>query len=169
MKTTTPDQEHSARAIGRSLPVSTKACVETCRSLRHKKTAEAKKLLEQVIAKKKAIPFRRFHSGLSHKKEVGPGRYPLKSSLELLRLIESAEANAQFKGLATANLEITHIAAHQASRPFRFGRKRQRRAKRTTIEIIVAERRQQGNDTKEEKMKGPKKTAPSVQEKEKHD
>lgn len=168
MAATTPDNEHSARATGRSLPISTKACVEICRALRHKKTTAAKKLLEQVMEKKKAIPFRRYASGLSHKKEVGPGRFPFSSSREIFELIESAEANAQFKGLTTANLEITHIAAHQASRPFRFGRKRQRRAKRTTVEIVVSEQKAQGNETKQGKMKERKKTIP-LQEKEKHD
>lgn len=143
--------KNEASALGSSLQISTKACVELANVIRMKTTKEAKTLLERVIAKQQAVPYRIFIKELSHKKGIGPGRYPKKAAEAMIEVIENAEANAQFKGLNTSNLQIVHLKADAASRPWRFGRRR-RRAKRTTIEMRVKEK------PKEE----PKKTAPKV-------
>jgi len=146
------DKENMARVVGRSLPISTKFCIEICNLIRNKSTEEAKKILQDAIDGKKAIPFKIFNRDLSHKKKMGPGRFPKKAAIEIINLLESAEANAQFKGLNTSNLSITHINAHLASRPWRYGRQRRRKAKRTHAEIVVAETKQSENK-KEEKPK----------------
>ena len=44
-----------AIANGASLKISTKQSIEICRLLRNKTTEKAKKLLERVIEKKKAV------------------------------------------------------------------------------------------------------------------
>ena len=80
--------------------------------------------------KKTAVPFRRFDFDLGHKKKIGPGRYPNKASREIIGLIENVEANAQFKGLNTSNLIITHISAHKAGKAWHYGRKSRRKMKR---------------------------------------
>jgi large subunit ribosomal protein L22 len=133
------DKENMAKVIGRALPMSTKFSIEICNFIRGKKTSEVKKILKQVIDGKKAVPFKIFNKDLSHKKNIGPGRYPKKPAVEILSLVESVEANAQFKGLNTSDLEIVHICAHLASRPYHYGRQRRRKAKRTHLEIIVKE------------------------------
>ena len=145
--------ENMARARGISLPISFKQSIEICNFIRGKKVKDAKNALAEVINKKKAMPFTRFEHNLGHKKKIGAGRYPIKSSKEILKLMESAEANAQFKGLNTADLEIAHICANKASKVWHFGRKRRRKAKRTTIEIIVQEERKK----QDEKARGNKK------------
>lgn len=129
-----------ARAIGLALPVSFKQSVEVCRFIKYKNVADAKKMLSDVLEKKRAVPFRRFDFDLSHKKKIGPGRYPEKTSEEMIRLIEDAEANAQFKGLNTSNLIISHISAHKAGKAWHYGRQSRRRMKRTNIEIVVEEK-----------------------------
>src|SRR3989338_2879916 len=110
------DAEHMARALGNSLPISTKHSIEICSFIRNKSLNEAKKILSLVVQHKKAIPFRRFNKGIGHKKIVGPGRYPENASSEIIKLLESVEANAQFKGLNTSNLTISHICAHKSSK-----------------------------------------------------
>ena len=145
--------EHMARARGVSLPISFKQSIEICNFIRGRKVKDAKNALTEVINKKKAMPFTRFEHNLGHKKKIGAGRYPIKSSKEILRLMESAEANAQFKGLNTADLEIAHICANKASKVWHFGRKRRRKAKRTNIEIIVQEEKKKQS----EKIRGNKK------------
>ena len=140
-----------ARVVGRSLPISTKFSIEVCAFIRNKKTSEAKKLLSQVITGKKAIPFKRFNKDLSHKPKIGPGRYPIKVIEEVIDLLDSVEANAQFKGLNTANLQITHINAHLASRPWHYGRQRRRKSKRTHIEVVVQEKRENKKEKKAKK------------------
>ncbi len=132
--------EHAAKAIGRSLPISTKQSVEICRFLRKKSLQRAKTILESVIVKKAAIPYKRYLHDVGHRPgKMAAGRYPIKSSREILALLNSIEANAQFKGLNTANLVITHINAHKASTPPHYGRRR-RQTKRTHIEVVVEEK-----------------------------
>ena len=111
------------------------------------------------MEKKKAIPFRRYNSGLSHKKEVGPGRFPFNSSREIFELIESAEANAQFKGLNTADLIIKHICVHKGSTQWHYGRQRRRQMKRINLEIVLSEEKQPEKKEKAKKTekKGDKK------------
>lgn len=142
-----------ARAVGMALPISLKFSVEICRFVKNKKVGLVKKMLQDVIDKKRAIPFRRYDFDLGHKKETGPGRYPEKASKEFIKLIENVEANAQFKGLNTSNLMITHISAHNAGKSWHYGRKSRRRMKRTNVEILVEEKK---TEEKIKKQKQPK-------------
>lgn len=143
------DNEHIAKAIGRALPVSTKHSIEICNFIRGKKLEKAKMLLNEVISHKRAVPFRRFNWGVGHRKgKMGAGRYPEKACREILKIVECAEANAQFKGLNTSDIVISHIYANEASRPWHYGRQRRRRTKRTNVEIIVEENAEQPKKAK---------------------
>lgn len=142
--------ENMARAIGTALPISMKQSVEICRFIESRNANDAKKMLQSVIDKKTAVPFLRFNRDLGHKKRVGPARYPEKASNHIIKLIESAEANAQFKGLNTSNLVIAHISAHRSGKTWHYGRQSRRRMKRTNIEIIVEEK---SKKEKEERKK----------------
>ncbi len=108
---------HLAKASSHSLPISTKHSIEISRNLRYKSTSEAKKILEQTISLKKAIPFRRFNKDVGHKKGMMSGRYPIKAANAFLKLILSVEANAQDIGLNVENLKISKILANKASSP----------------------------------------------------
>lgn len=134
------NSEHMARAVGMALPISFKQSVEICRFIENKNVVDAKKMLQNVAAKKLAIPFKRYNRDLGHKKKIGPARYPEKASIEFTKLIENVEANAQFKGLNTSNLVIAHVSAHKAGKVWHFGRKSRRKMKRTNVEIIVEEK-----------------------------
>ena len=147
------DKEHMARAIGMALPISFKQSVEICDFIKKKKVNNAKNLLQEVIEKKVAIPFKKYKHDLGHKKKIGPSRYPEKASKQFVKLIEDVEANAQFKGLNTSNLIITHISAHKAGKAWHFGRKSRRRMKRTNIEIIVEEKATKTENKKEQNIK----------------
>ena len=129
-----------ARAVGINLPVSFKHSVEICRFIKNKNVVDVKRLLKGVLEKKTAIPFIKYNFDLGHKKKIGPGRYPQNASKEFIKLIESAEANAQFKGLNTSNLVIAHISAHNSGNAWHYGRKTRRRMKRANIEIVVVEK-----------------------------
>ncbi|MBW2977052.1 50S ribosomal protein L22 [Candidatus Woesearchaeota archaeon] len=134
------NKEYMAKAIGRSLPISFKHSVEICNFIRGKDVNYAKDALSRAITLNRAIPFRRFNKNVGHKKGIMSGRYPKKASTEILKLINSVESNAQFKGMKTSNLEIIHISANMASKVMHYGRKRSRWAKRTNVEIVVQER-----------------------------
>lgn len=143
-----------ARAIGKALPISFKQSVEICSFIKNKNVNDAKKLLQGVAEQKIAVPFKRYNFDLGHKRKIGPARYPLKASRQFIQLIESAEANAQFKGINTSNLVISHISAHKAGKAWHFGRKTRRKVKRTNIEIVVEESKQAGQQDKQKKEAG---------------
>ncbi len=145
------NKENMARAIGISLPISTKHSIEICNFIRNKNLSKARDLLKDVIEEKISVPFKRFKGGVGHKKGIGSGRYPKKSSIEIIKLLNTVEANAQFKGLNTSNLFIKHICAQKAPRQWHYGRQRRRKMKRTHIEVIVEERAAKEKKTKESK------------------
>ncbi|MBI4152893.1 50S ribosomal protein L22 [Candidatus Woesearchaeota archaeon] len=151
-----------AKAVGRDLPISIKNSVEVCRFIRGKSVLMAKGILRDTIALKRAIPYRRYTWDLGHKKGMASGRFPIKTSSGILQVLESAEANAQFKGMNTARLFVAHIAAHKASAPMRGGRKRGQSAKRAHIEVILQEHE---GDAKKEMKRSKAKEASSGERK----
>ncbi|MBR9682962.1 50S ribosomal protein L22 [Candidatus Woesearchaeota archaeon] len=166
--------EHSARAKANDLSISTKHCIEICNYLRYKNTAFAKNVLEEVVALRKPIPFKRFKSDMGHKPGMAAGRFPQKAANEILRLVKAVETNAQFKGLNTANLKITKILANRASIPMTGGR-RSTATKRTHVEIEVMEIKEKKRKKEEKIVKAEakpetkevveeKKTAPTKEE-----
>ena len=134
------DVKSMARALGLALPISFKQSVEICSFIENKNVSDAKEILQKVIEKKVAIPFKRYNWDLGHKTKIGPGRYPEKASEEFIKLISNVEANAQFKGLNSSKLIITHISAHKAGKSWHYGRQRRRQMKRTNIELVVEEK-----------------------------
>ena len=140
-----------ARGKGLSLPISFKQSVEICSFIRNKSVNDAKKILNGVLTKKSIIPFKRFNSDMGHKSKIGPGRYPIKASGEIVKLLESIEANAQFKGLNTSDLMIINISVNKAQKTWHYGRKRRRKAKRTNIELVVEEKKKEDKVVKGEK------------------
>lgn len=132
--------EIAAKVIGRDLSISTKHAVEISKFIRGKSIKKSKELLNKVIEGKIAIPFTRFNRDMGHKKgNIAAGRYPKSASLEIVKLLNSLEANAQNKGLDVNSLYIKKIIANRASRPWHFGRQRRIKMKRTHIEIIAEE------------------------------
>ncbi len=130
--------ENSAKAVGLALPISRKQCVNICNTLRGMNVQKAKKLLEQVIAKKKAISYSVYNWNTGHKAGMGPGSYPVTACQNILGLLKSAEANAQFKGLSTGNLVIKNASAQKGPSTYHFGRQRTK-AKRAHIELVLEE------------------------------
>tara|TARA_X000001036_G_scaffold131296_1_gene124112 strand:- start:6232 stop:6810 length:579 start_codon:yes stop_codon:yes gene_type:complete len=125
-------------ATARSVQVDmhVKHCFEVCRAVKNKTAGEAIAFLNQVLKidsnradvrrKAAAVPFRlgsgnkrKRRSGPSmvgHRKGgIGPGRYPVKASREIIKLIESAMENAryQYEDIDAEEMLITHIAAHR--------------------------------------------------------
>ena len=109
------DDETTARAIGRDLQISPKKAVEVCRAIRGKTVEDAKAYLERVIALTQAVPMKRHKMMVAHKPGIGPGRYPVKVARHFLKVLQSAEENAGYKGLDVDNMRIKVMAAHKGS------------------------------------------------------
>ncbi len=133
-------KENMARAISKDVEVSTKTSLEIANFIRGKTTKKAKQILERVLEKKQAIPFKRFTDGVGHRKgtAIGQGRFPQKASEAFIKIIKQVEANAQAKGLSE-ELKIVHLVVNKSSNTFHQGRQRRRKFKRTHLEIAVEE------------------------------
>ena len=134
--------ENCAKAVGLSLAISRKQSTNICKMIRGMNVQKAKKLLEDVAAQKKAVPMTKYNMNTGHKAGMGPGSYPVSACSQILDLLKSAEANAQFKGLSTGNLVIKHANAQKGPTTHHFGRQRTR-AKRTHIELVLEETKKQ--------------------------
>lgn len=105
-----------AKAIGREINVSFKDTVIICSRLRGMMLSDASKLLEGVISLTTLIPFGRFNRGIGHKRISGKNniaKYPQKAAGEVLRVLQNAERNAEYRGLDTESLKIVHIQAQK--------------------------------------------------------
>lgn len=110
---------NTAKARGAFLRVSFKNTREVAQAISGMKLHRAVAYLEAVKTHKEAVPMRRYAGGTGRTAQgkqfgVTRARWPVKSATFLLDLLKNAEANADLKGLDTANLSITHIQVNQA-------------------------------------------------------
>jgi len=134
----------------KNLEISTKISVEICNFLRYKNIDKAKATLERVIGKKQAVPYKRYNKEIPHRRgQIMSGRFPIKASKVILKLLNSVTANAQQKGMSS-NLYISHISAHKASSQYHHSRHRGRVMKRTHLNLIVKESKKKTKPTVKE-------------------
>jgi ribosomal protein uL22 len=154
---------NEAKAVGVALPVSYKQSYEVAKFIRGKNVQLAKKMLQDVVDMKRPVPMTRFHGDTGHKHGMAAGRFARNTCTFILHLLKSAESNAQFKGLSTANLIVKHIAAQKGPTSFRYGRHRRRQAKRAHVEIILAEQKESPAKKQRAKAAAPKAPAEKKQ------
>lgn len=142
--TTVADPDTTAKARAKDQPISPKFAREVAGMIRGMKVETAIMKLEEVIAMEKAVPLKRYNKRVSHKKGVGPGRYPVKASKSILAVIQSASSNAEYKGLSPSNMAITTITIARGQtipghRPRAQGRATQWNQETANIEVIIEE------------------------------
>ena len=141
------DVEKTAKASGRELRVSPKHAREVCRTIKGMKVEQAKDYLNQVIMKKKPVPFRRFNKKVGHRhglEKAFAGRYPVNAARQVLNVLEGAEANAEYKGLDLERLKIIHASAYPGMKikrftPRAFGRSSPRFNTLSHVELVLEE------------------------------
>lgn len=139
--------EGIAKASGRDLKISPKAAREICSSIRKMKLEKARRFLQDVIDKKRPVPYKRYKKKVGHKRELEgwyAGRYPVKAAREIMKVLDGLEANAEDKGLFVDRLKIIHAAAQRARKikrymPRAFGRSSPKFGQRCHIELVVKE------------------------------
>ena len=120
-----PKPQKSVKVYGRALRISTKNSVKVCSEISGRPLKKAKKLLEDLITQKRSLN----------------GKYYTNISKTLLKLLESAKKNAEFKGLDPEKM-IVHASAHKGFtfwRPRRF-KLRGTKRKMTHIQIFLEEK-----------------------------
>ena len=136
----------SVRSSGRELNVSPKAAREVCQAVKGMRVSAARAFLEKVINLKIAVAFRRYNKKVGHKSSLNgfhAGRYPRKTAMKVLEVMDNLEANAEFKGLDLDRLFISHAASHRGMKmkryvPRAFGRSSP--SFRTLVHIELAAR-----------------------------
>lgn len=139
------DPETTSTAMGHELHISPRHAREICRAVKGMKTGQARRYLEEVTALKQAVPFKRHNDGMGHRKgPMAAGRYPQKAAKEFLKLLQNAEANAEYMGLEPERMRISHLATKkgrviQGYRPRARGRSSPKNTETVNIEMILEE------------------------------
>ena len=111
------DPDKTAVACGRNLTISPKHAREICLALKGMKLETAMDYLDDVMALKRSIPFKRHNKKMSHRSDLTgwhSGRYPVKAAREIKKVLENLENNAIFKGLDSEKMKLTHIISQRA-------------------------------------------------------
>jgi large subunit ribosomal protein L22 len=111
------DPDKTAIAAGRNLNISPKHAREVTLALKGMNLETAMDYLDDVMALKRSIPFKRHNKKMSHRSDlVGwhSGRYPVKAAREIKKILENLENNAIFKGLDSEKLKLVHIISQRA-------------------------------------------------------
>ena len=138
------DPDKTAKAYGYELHCSLKDSKNLAYAIRGMKTEQAKKYLEELIAMKRPLPAVFHNRKRAHQKSIGPGSYPEKAARYMLKTIENAENNAEYKGFDIENMRITHISTYggrtiRGIMPRAHGRATDKNTTTTNIEIIIEE------------------------------
>lgn len=138
------DQDKAAKAYGYELQCSRKDSMNLAYAIRGMKAEQAKKYLQEIIDMKRPLPTV-FHNGKrSHQKGIGPGSFPQKAAKYMLKVLENAENNAEYKGFNPEDMKITHASAYggrviKGIMPRAHGRATDKNTRTTNIEIILEE------------------------------
>lgn len=117
--------EKSAKAFGRGLRVSRKDSKELCSAISGMSLDNGKRFLQELMEQNRSLG----------------GKYYTSAAKGVMEILQSAENNAEFKGLDPERLFI-HASAHKAFtfwRPRRFKLRRQKR-KTTHIQVVLEQR-----------------------------
>ncbi len=137
------DPDKTACAIGKEMNISPKKSMEICTALRNMHVMDAKEFLNDVIALKAPVPYKRFNHGVARKKGINaPGGYPKKAAAAILKILESAQYNAEYKGLESEEMYIKVISASRGRvtphfKPRAHGRATPYNRESVNVEVIL--------------------------------
>ncbi|MHC1631365.1 MAG: 50S ribosomal protein L22 [Methanotrichaceae archaeon] len=141
------DKEHSSRAMGIELHISPKHALEICRAIKGLRVETAKTFLEDVIALKRPVPFKRHNRKIPHKRGLvgwDAGRYPEKAAREVLSVLINAASNAEYKGLNPDEMRVSHAVTKKGRTikgwmPRAMGRATPKNTETVSIEMTLTE------------------------------
>ena len=137
----------SSRAMGMELHISPKAAREICRTLRGMRANLARDYLEDVIALKRAVPFKRYARNVAHKHGLvgsDAGRFPQKAAKAVLVVLDNALANAEYKGMESDKMRIFHAGTLKGRTirgwmPRAMGRATPKNTETVSVEMVLSE------------------------------
>jgi large subunit ribosomal protein L22 len=118
------DKTKHVRAALREKNISRKHSREVALAIKGLSIEKAREYLENVIAKKLAVPYRRYNNEVAHRSNIRDGfyagRFPQKTAKEFLRLLDNLESNAEYKGMDLDRLRIINSVVHIGTKLERF-------------------------------------------------
>jgi large subunit ribosomal protein L22 len=137
----------SSRAMGMELHISPKHAREICRTLRGMRANLARVFLEDVIALKKPVPFKRYRRNVAHRHGMvgwDAGRYPEKAAKAVLDVLDNALANAEYKGMESDKMRIYHAGTLKGRTirgwmPRAMGRATPKNTETVSVEMVLTE------------------------------
>ncbi len=118
------DKAKHVRASIREKDISPKHSREIAVAIKGKSIEKAREFLENVVARKIAVPYRRYNNEVAHRSNIrdgfSAGRYPRKAAGEFLKLLDNLESNAEYKGMDLDSLRIVSVAVHKGTKLERF-------------------------------------------------
>ena len=130
----------------REKAISHKHAREVATAIKGMTLDDARDYLLSVVAKQRAVPFRRFKTQVGHRSDPGvmAGRYPEKTAREFIRLLDNLESNAEYKGMDTYRLRIINATTHKGViikrfTPRAFGRASPKNNAMTHVELVARE------------------------------
>ncbi|MDF2421951.1 MAG: 50S ribosomal protein L22 [Nitrosopumilus sp.] len=140
------DPTRHVRASLREKDISPKHAREVAVSIKGLSIEKARDYLIAVIAKKRAVPFRRFKNQVAHRSDPGvmSGRYPQKTAKEFIKVLDNLESNAEYKGMDLDRLRIVNATVHRGVIVKRFtpramGRATPKNNVLTHVELVAKE------------------------------
>lgn len=118
------DKTKHVRASIREKDISHKHAREVSVAIKGLSIEKAREFLENVIAGKEAVPYRRYKNEVAHRSNIrtgfSAGRFPKKAASEFLKLIDNLESNAEYKGMDLDRLRIVSATVHKGTKLQRF-------------------------------------------------
>ena len=120
-----PIPKKSSRAYGRSLRISPISSKIVCKAITGRNLDKGKRLLQGMLDETRSLD----------------GKYYTNTTKQILDIVRSAEANAEFKGLDISRM-IIHASAHEGFTFMRPRRLKIRRTKRkiTNIQVVLLQK-----------------------------
>ncbi|VVB76552.1 50S ribosomal protein L22 [Candidatus Tiddalikarchaeum anstoanum] len=104
----------SEALVNATMPISMKDTKNVGRWIKKDKLNTAITKLEKVLTKEIAMPVVVHRSGIGPRKGIGPGKYPLKVSKFIVKMLKELKANARVKGLDETKLVINEFIPNMA-------------------------------------------------------
>ncbi len=118
------DKTKHVRAALREKNISPKHSREVALAIKGSSIEKAREFLENVIAKRLAVPYRRYNNEVAHRSNIQDGffagRFPQKTAKEYLKLLDNLESNAEYKGMDLDRLRIVSAVVHRGTKLERF-------------------------------------------------
>ena len=139
----------TASVMMKNKPISLKYSLEIISTVKGKRVDKTIAWLERIVNEEEYLPLRKYNRKVGHKKGDAKGmsksgRYPKRTVKAFMEILESVKANADYKGLDSDNLLISHMFASQGFSRVSYqsqgrisGKKRQKKS--VHLEVVVLE------------------------------